>query len=84
MSFPAPKEFSGGKEQFDEVCYKLRACMSLHNPGYATIFKEIDDNPRALIKDENLHEVQQLRAEHGQMTYVVIADTQLAHYASLL
>ena len=84
MPFPAPKEFTGQNEHFDELCYKLRAYMSLYNPRYAASFKNIDENPHTMIKGDDLHEVQQARAEDGQMSQLLITDTKLAHTASLL
>ena len=81
-TFPPPKEFTGKKEQFDEFCYKLRAYMNLINTGNSQIFKMIEDDPTHIIHDEDLHEVQQVRAEDGTVTQVVISDSQGAHMAS--
>ena len=36
-TFPPPEEFTTSREQVDEFCYKLRACMNLLNPGYSQI-----------------------------------------------
>ena len=84
MSFPTPKELAIQKENFDELCYKLHAYMNLYNPRYAASFKNVDENPHTMIKGDDLHEVQQARAEDGQLSQLLITDTKLAHTASLL
>ena len=58
-TFPPPKEFTRKKEQFDELCYMLRANMNLLNPGYNKISKRLEENPCTVMQDEDLHEVQQ-------------------------
>ena len=63
-TFPHTKEFAGKKEQFDELCYKLRAYMSMLNPGYAQICRRVDENPHTMIRDEDIHDFQQ-RIEDG-------------------
>ena len=61
-TFQPPKEFTGGAEHFEELSYKLRAYMNLLNPGYIRIFKQIEYDPTKGIHDEDLHDVQQVRA----------------------
>ena len=58
-TFYPPKEFTGTSEHFEGFSYELRAYMTLINPGYSRIFKEIDQDPTNVIQYEELHGVHQ-------------------------
>ena len=83
-TFHPPKECSGKAEQFEEFSYKLHAYMNLLKPGYNQIFRRVEEDPTKAIHDEGLHEVQQVRADNGTLTHVVVAETNLAMMASVL
>ena len=83
-TFQPQKEFTGRAEHFEEFSYKLRAYMNLLNPGYSQIFRKIEEDPTKVIRDEDLHEVQQVRAEDGTVTQVVVTESKLAVMASVL
>ena len=82
-TFQPPKEFTGRAEHFEEFSYKLRAYMNLLNPGYSRIFERFEYGPTKVVQYEDLHEVQQARAEDGTVTQVVVTESKLAVMASM-
>ena len=83
-TFQPPKEFTGQADYFEEFSYKLRAYMNLLNPDYSSVFRRIEHDLAKVIRDEDLHDVQEVRAENGTVTQVVITETKLAIMASVL
>ena len=43
-TFPPPNELAWSKEQFVELCYKVRAYMKLINPSCSNIIRMVDEN----------------------------------------
>ena len=62
---PAAEGVTGEKEQLYELCYKLRAYMNVLNPCYSQIISNVDENPYTVIRDEELHDIQQVQIDGG-------------------
>ena len=82
-TFPPPKECTGKAEQFEGFSYRLLAYTNLINPGHIRISTQIEDDPTKVIQDDELLELQQVLAEDGTFTQVVIngiSDTERFDY----